>query len=104
MADVTVKVKMNPDWERTVKTMPSVMSALDKKAASICGKANSMASGFKTQKWTDPKTKERKGDTRASYRAKEAKEFGRTSVALVYTANYAAQKENMKHNTLLKSI
>lgn len=104
MADVQVKVEMKPGWERVVKTMPSVMGALDKKAGDICGKANSMAAGFRTKKWTDPKTGQRKGDTPAVYGSKEAREFGQTSVAIVYTANYSAQKENMQHNTLLKSI
>ena len=96
MADV--KVEMKPGWEQVVSTMPSVMDALDDKAGDICGKANSMAAGFRTKRWMG------KGGTQAVYGSKEAEARGRTSVALVYTANYAAQKENMQHNTLLKSI
>ena len=104
MADVQVKIKMLSGWQETIKKLPPVQSELTKRANDICGKANAMAAGFKTQVWTDPKTKERTGGTQAAYRAKPAKEYGHTSVALVYTANYAAQKENRKHNTLLKSI
>ena len=63
-----------------------------------------MANGFKSGLWYDPKTKSYIGETPAKYGAKNAKVFGEDTVALVYTTNYAAEKENVLHNTLAKVI
>lgn len=105
MADVTVKVEMLPGWERTVKQMGSVKSALTAEASAISANANSLSSGFRTGIYHDPaEGGKRKGGTPAQYASKPAKSTDNGAVALVYTANYAAQKDNMLHNTLLKAV
>lgn len=103
MADVIVKVVMEPGYEKKLKKMPVVKGALTKKATEICAEANNMAAGFRSGKFYDREAKKLKGDTPARYAMKKAKEHEDGSTALVYTANYAAQLENMKHNTLLKA-
>ena len=105
MADVSVKVEMLPDWEQTVSKMPAVKSALTEEATAISASANSLSSGFKTGIYHDPaEGGKRKGGTPAQYASKPAKNTDKGSVALAYTANYAAQKDNMLHNTLLKAV
>lgn len=104
MADVTVNVQMLPGWERTVKQMGSVKTALTKEANAMKASANGMSAGFRSGIRIDPKTREKIGNTPARYGAKPAKETEDGAVALVYTANYAAQKDNMLHNTLLKAV
>lgn len=104
MADVTVKVEMLPGWEKTVMRMEPVKSALSKEANAMKSSANAMSAGFRSGIRIDPKTRERIGNTPARYGSKPAKETEDGAVALVYTANYAAQKDNMLHNTLLKAV
>lgn len=102
MASVDVRIEMLPGWEDDIKTLPAVKSALTKEAKSMCNSANSMAAGYTTKKWEDKKTGETKGGTKAAYAYKNTKVFANDSVALVYTKNYAAKKENLAHNTLAK--
>lgn len=103
MADITVKVVMEPGYEKKLKKMPVVKGALTKEATEICATANNMAAGFKSGRFYDRTEKKIKGETPARYGMKKAKEVEDGSVAIVFTANYAAQKENMLHNTLLKA-
>ena len=109
MADVTVKVEMKPGWKGKLMTLPRVKGAVTSKASAICGTANSLGAGFTTKKYYDREDKEYKGGTQASYRFDKAQVFisqtdGPVSVAIVYTANYAAMKDNYLHNTLLKAV
>ena len=48
MANVSVTVKMSPDYERIMQTMPQTKEALDKRAIEIAGQANALGSSFKT--------------------------------------------------------
>lgn len=104
MADVTVKVELNPDWEETIVKLPPVKGALTKEANVICSTANGMAAGFTTGYFYDRGEGKRKGGIPARYGMKAAKEMGRTSVAIVFADNYAAQKDTYTNNTLLKAI
>lgn len=97
------KVVMKPNWEQEVQDMPKLMKALSQHAWAIAGRANANGAGFQTEKTIDYATKERKGGKSPFYSAKDAIFTGRKSIALVYTANYAAAKDNTLHNTLLKS-
>ena len=65
--------------------------------------ANGLGSGFKTGIWHDPKTHERKGGTSPIY-SSNVEVHGIVPVGLVYTGNYAAAKDNMENNTLLKAV
>lgn len=110
MADATIKVVMDSNWEETIKTMPAVKAVVTKEAKSICDTANSLSSGFRSGTYYDKETKKTIGNTPAQYGSMNAKVYpdrngaGNTSVALVYTKNYAAQRDNLLHNTLTKAI
>lgn len=64
----------------------------------VASNANSLGSGFKTERYKG------KGGTSPKYMADTQRPRGIVPVGMVYTANYAAMKDNMKHNTLLKSL
>lgn len=110
MASATIKVEMNPDWKEAIKTLPGVRGVVTKEAKKICDNANSLSSGFRSGIYHDKKTNSTIGNTPAQYGSMSAKVYpdrddvGSTSVALVYTKNYAAQKDNLMHNTLAKAI
>ena len=66
--------------------------------------ANALSSGFRTERYTDEETKEQKGDTAPRYDGNvERHGKHRWPTGIVYTANYAAMKDNYLHNTLLKA-
>ena len=84
------------DGEGTPKALGEIVQR-------IAGNANALSAGFRTGYFYDRKVNKRKGGTAARYAA-NVERRGRSQVGLVYTANYAAQKDNHEHNTLLKSI
>lgn len=98
-----VKVVMAPDWEQKVQSMEGLKSVLTTIAWSLASKASANSAGFRTERTTDWDTGEKKGGKSPLYLAKDARTMGGKSVALVYTGNYAAAKDNTLHNTLLKS-
>ena len=102
MASVKVKVNMRPGWELEVQAMPKVLDALSEHAWAIAGRANAMSAGFRTERSHNKGVKV--GGKQPLYLAKDAIFTGKGSVALTYTGNYAAAKDNHLHNTLLKSI
>ena len=103
MADVSVKVELEPGWEETIKKLPAVKGAVTKESKRLCASANAMASGFKSGRWYDPKTKSYIGETQAQY-ATNTKSYPKEPVGLIYTRNYAAKKDNLTNNTLAKVI
>ena len=98
-----VKVVMKPGWESEVQDMPKLMSALSTHAWNIASKASANGAGYRTEKTVNYATGEHVGGKPPLYLAKDAIFTGRKSIALVYTGNYAAAKDNTLHNTLLKS-
>lgn len=102
-SSVTVKVELNDrNLKRAVAFAPGTEAALRKHTDKIKSRANSMAAGYTTPKWHDHETGETKGGTKAAYDGDVI--LGRKGyVGIVYPANYAAQKENHQHNTLLKA-
>ena len=121
MANVRVDVRMSPNFEQVIMAEPSVASEVTKTANEIAGRANSMATelsgvwhevgephtpGREGGTWRGSnKVTETVGGTRPNYKAKPARRTGAngTPIAIVVTANHAAQKDNMKNNTLLKA-
>lgn len=117
MADFEVSID-NAKLIKVVNDAPGTVSALQKICSGISGRANAMAAGYRSGVWHETGSKKKpgngtwhdsgkqyptKGNTPARYDF-NVKKKGRSQVGLVYTANYAAAQENMKHNTLLKSI
>lgn len=87
---------------RTVGLSPEVGQRIKEICAKGESKANSMTT-YRSGKWHDHETGETKGDTKARYGSDVMR--GRYSyVGIVYTANYAAWKDNLKNNTLLKAM
>ena len=84
-------------WRMACKS-DGMYQLVRKAADQVCSKANSMGSTFKTEKYRD------RGGTSPKYMANTGRPKGTVPVGIVYTANYAAMKDNMKHNTLLKSL
>ena len=118
-------VRVNIDANRFrqfVNNSPEVKSEVNKAAGKISAKANGMSTeksgiwheigkpytpGKEGGEWhgTHKEIKYMVGGTDAVYGSKPAKPTGDgTPVAIVFTANNAAQKDNMKNNTLLKAM
>lgn len=120
MASVTVKVDISQQsLEKAVNDAPGTRSAINSMTAQIAARANSMASEvsgiwYETGKPHNPdregggefhthgKSYPKVGGVAASYASKPAKKGPSGLVGIVFSANYAAQKDNLKHNTLLK--
>lgn len=118
MASVTVKVDISQQaLENAVNSSPEVRSAINSMSASIASRANGMATE-KSGIWVDvgePHHPERTGgkwNGRSGptiggkdpvYQSKPARRFSSGLVGIVYAGNYAAQKDNYQHNTLLKA-
>ena len=114
-----LEVVINDEALRTViNDAEGTTEAVRALCESIAGKANSMAAGYRSGVWHEYGAKHppgngkwvdrggnfpTKGNTQARYAQNVQKRSGRV-VGIVYTANHAAQKENMQHNTLLKSL
>ena len=99
----SVKVVMAPGWEEKVQDMEGMRNALSTIAWTLAARASANSAGFRTEKTVNYATGEHVGGKSPLYLAKDAIFTGRKSVALVYTGNYAAAKDNTLHNTLLKS-
>lgn len=97
MADVDFRIDEQALWRMACKT-DNMYQLIRKNADQTASKANSMGASFRTQKYKG------KGGTSPRYVANTQRPRGIVPVGMVYTGNYAAMKDNMKHNTLLKSL
>lgn len=121
MARVKVRVVMASDFDEQCYAKPQVAEAVNTKANDTADNANGMGkpSGVwhETGKPHNPaksggvwkgnrKSTDTVGNTPAKYEAKKARRTGAEGrpIAIVVTANHAAQKDNMKNNTLLKAL
>ena len=118
-SSIKVNVVMSPTFEQDVMKLPQVKGAVTKEANAIADRANGMATE-KSGIWHDtgkPHNPDRTGGTwhdhgdsyptiggtEPAYKAKPAKMIGDKPFAIAYTGNYAAQKDNLNNNTLLKA-
>lgn len=102
-SSVSVKVDIDEKALRhAISYAPGMLPVLSKRSATIAGKANALAAGFRTGTYHDHATGETRGNTPAHYDS-NARMGSKGYVGLVYPANYSAQKENHLHNTLLKA-
>lgn len=102
MADLKIVLDEDKVYE-AIQDAEGTVGMLDALTQRITGKANALSSGYRTGRFYDRQAKELKGDTQPRFEG-NVERRGRSQVGLVYTANYAAQKHNYEHNTLLKSI
>ena len=103
MADVTIDVDMGKAWLiacRSEDTYELIRRETDERAS----RANALSAGFKTELYHRDHKSPAVGGTSPRYAAHTGRPRGSVPVGIVYTGNYAAQKENMLHNTLLKCI
>lgn len=94
-----------------IGNLPQVLGQLTKAANATAAAANASSAGFRTRK---VKAGEKLpdgtiapndiGGKQPKYTAKKAQHGSKGGVALVVTGNYAAQKDQARHNTLAKSM
>ena len=101
MADVDVEIDASRLFV-AIQDAESLPDVLGEYVQRISGNANAASAGFRTGIFHDHDTGETRGDTQPVYKG-NVKRKGRSMVGLVYTGNYAAQKDNYENNTLLKS-
>lgn len=89
--------------ERAIADAPKMRPILQAVVAGMAANANALSAGYRTGRFYDRAEKKLKGDTQPRY-ASNVERHGKALVGLVYTANYAAMKENHEHNTLLKTM
>ena len=102
MADIEIRLDKQKLAD-VIQELPGTRDALEETGGGIAQRANAMSAGFRTKYFYDRKEGVRKGNKQPSY-ASDVEKRGKAMVALVYTANYAAQKDTYEHNTLLKSV
>ena len=98
-----VKVVLASDWEQKIQSMDGLKRVLSSVAWAVASKATASSAAFLTERTTNWETGEKMGGKSPLYLAKDARMRGGKAVAIVYTGNYAAAKDNTMHNTLLKS-
>ena len=94
--------KMTVTWNkqalgRAIGTAPETLAAITEATDRILASCQYQSADFRTKKYKG------KGDTPAQY-ASDVHSYRNAHVGIVYTANYAAQKDNMENNTLLKAV
>lgn len=105
MASCSIHISEDKLRQACTQDAEGLEQEVGKASKAIAQRANSLSSGFRTKEVTRWETGERVGGTKPEYgsdtraRAKRAK----GPVGIVYTNNYAARKDNMENNTLLKA-
>ena len=101
MADARVEWDMDA-LQRAAGTDEGVEAALVEATNAITRTANALSSGFRTGTYHRDHKSPAVGGTQAAYEG-NVERHGKGNVGIVYTANYAAQKDNLQNNTLLKA-
>ena len=101
MADARVVWDMAA-LKRAAGTDPQVRDDLERTTDAIKGRANSLGSSFRTGLYHRDHQSPAVGGTQAAYDG-DVRMVNGGNVGIVYTANYAAQKDNLQNNTLLKA-
>lgn len=102
MADFTFRID-DEKVRKAISDSAPMETLMEGQVARITANANSIGSGFRTGIWHDHSTGEKKGNTQPRYGG-DVKKFRGELVGIIHPENYAAMKDNHKHNTLLKSI
>ena len=101
MADARVEWDMAA-LKRAAGTDPQVRDELERTTDAIKARANSMGGAFRTGLYHRDHQSPAVGNTPAVYDGNVTMVNG-GNIGIVYTANYAAQKDNLQNNTLLKA-
>lgn len=103
MADTTRITWDKRALGHVIGTAPETRDAITQATRRIEAGASSMSAGYTSSEYRDRKTGEKRGPTPAKY-SSDVKQHSHAWVGIVYTANYAAQKDNMENNTLMKAV
>ena len=95
-------------WDRralghAIGTAPETREEVTAVTRRIESSARNMSYGYASGVWRNFETGEKRGPTPAQY-SYDVKQYSHAWVGIVYTANYAAQKDNMENNTLIKAV
>lgn len=104
-SNVEVKCRVVIDevkLQNAVNNAQGMQSTLKSRVDAIVKQANALSSGFRTGRYFPNHKPPAVGNTQPSYKG-DVKRGRKGPVGIVYTANYAAQKDNHLHNTLLKA-
>lgn len=102
MADSEFKIDKEKLW-RLVCKQDETYQLVRNEGDAVAGRANEMSAGFRTAKYHPDHKSPGVGGTQPVYRSNTRRNPD-VPVSLVYTGNYAAQKDNHLHNTLLKAL
>lgn len=103
MADVEFSIDREKLW-RLICKQDATYQVIRSTADGVAGNANAMSTGYRTKKYHRDHKSPGVGGTQPKYQSNTQRPKGVVPVGIVYTANYAAQKDNHEHNTLLKSL
>ena len=104
MADGEIRIDREKFWRLACRS-EGTYALVDDKTQETAAKANSLGSSYRTGKYHRDHKSPAVGGTQPSYGSNtQRRGSSRMPVGIVYTGNYAAQKDNMLHNTLLKSL
>lgn len=99
----SVQIRFNDANLGKLCAAPAAREEVEASTGRIASEANAMSATFRSGLYHRDHKSPAVGNTQPSYGAKVLG-GGHTSVGVVYTANYAAMKDNMMHNTLLKAV
>lgn len=102
MADVEFHID-RAKLEKLAFNSESTAKLVNDVASQMASRANALGAGYRTPKWHDHVTGETKGGKQPEYES-TPKKTRKGARAVVHPANYAAMKDNMEHNTLLKAL
>lgn len=103
MADVEFHINKDKLWRLVCKS-EGTYQIVRNVADQVESNANSLSAGYRTGYYHKDHKSPAVGGTQPSYQANTGRPRGTVPVGIVYTGNYAAQKDNLQHNTLLKSL
>lgn len=103
MADVEFHIDKEKLWRLACRS-DGAYQLVRNAADQVASNANALSAGFRTGKYHRDHKSPGVGGTQPRYQSNTGRPRGIVPVGIAYTANYAAKKDNMQHNTLLKSL
>lgn len=103
MAEVEFHIDKEKLW-RLICKQDAIYQVIRSTTDAVADRANNLSAGFHTKKYHPDHKSPGVGGTQPVYRSNTQRPKGIVPVGLAYTGNYAAQKDNHLHNTLLKAL
>lgn len=103
MADIEFKVDEQRLWSLVCSSEGTYQAVRDATDA-VAARANRLSSGYRTARYRRDHESPAVGGTRPEYGSNTARPRGVVPTGIVHPRNYAAMKDNVLHNTLLKAL